>query len=98
MQVLCVDRQQHAGADSGGDGDGEDDSPREPGGAGTVLHLQHHPHAVLHGHLQGLTHTITHASTLAYPYINTRTRGGILFKCRHYSRLSSDITLTHIDT
>ena len=53
LKVFCADRQQHSGADSRGDGDGEDDSPGEPGGAGPLLHLQHHPHTVLLGDLQG---------------------------------------------
>lgn len=59
MQVFCSDRQQHPGTDERRDGDGYTDSSGEPGGAGPVLHREHHPNTMLHGNIQGITHTLS---------------------------------------
>lgn len=54
MQVLCTDWEQYARADARRDRDRKNDSLGEPSGAWPVLHIQHHPHSVLLGNIQGL--------------------------------------------
>lgn len=66
MQVLCIDWEQHSRADTRRDRDRKNDSPGEPSGAWPVLHLQHHPHSVLHGNIQGLCFTYFTATDLVF--------------------------------
>lgn len=61
------DRQQHPGANSWGNRNGENDSFGESCRARPVLHLQYNPHTVLAGHLQGWDSAFTNL----YSYSNT---------------------------